>query len=1162
MRYAHLIDLAAGGRIEHKGGAMLKRNLKPERAPPQPQRRTARVLRRSGVVAFLIALLISGMSASASALGRDDSCPPVPDGMNLIVSNEPIIYGTAAGDQICGGPGPNVIIGGLLDDDIYGGGGDDILIGGHGTDTLDGGSGNDWLRGGTNADTYVGGANGTGSDTASFADLTPTNGVSGVVVDLGAGTANAGGVVDSLSQIDMVYGSAFDDTITGALAAATPMFGGYGDDVLNGRGGNDGMIGEAGSDTCTSNGTPATCSDGQGTHRPSTAVAFIENRPKDPGLVVLGAEGAVNDVLTVTRPTESPSQLRVAGGARLTPGTSCSGETTINCTLATARYIVVSGDQGNDRLTMGNGLLNGPGSIDVNGGVGDDTLVGGTGDEVLFTGEGGVDTLTGNAGSDALISEGDVGASGGDNLNAGPGNDQIVTDNACPSHTLAGGADNDVIGFARQDNVNGSPAGVYASFAEGRATAIWPAGEYRWECIYTPTTISGGETLEGTNYGDILYGDEAANTIWGRAGNDVLYGNAGDDVIKGQDGEDSIWGYNGADSLYGGNGWDDLHAQDGAADRVIECGADPDPGAERDGVDPVGIGCNDRVPTEAFLTLDRIRNGTPGSVSLHGRVLVTNGSPARGTVNVNYQKLVEGRWETVNTVQRTLDANGYYEVLDQGVGIGEWRVRVVFPEQWHYAQAESEYHEFTIQLIPTETFITLDGTQNGTPGTASVHGHVLRNGNPTVSGTVNVNFQRYVGSTGRWETIRTAVRTLDANGYYEVVNQDVGVGDWRVRAVFPQQGEYEQSESEYKTFTIQPVPTQTFLTLDGFQNGAPGTASVHGHVLRTNGAAASGTVNVNFQRYVGSTGRWETIRTAVRTLDANGYYEVVNQDLGVGDWRVRAVFPEQGDYGQSESEYRTFSIQPVPTNAYVTLDGTLNGQPGYVSVHGSVQRTNGSPASGTVNVNFEKWNGNSWQWQNSATPTLVNGAYDINFRQAGVGQWRVRAVFPAQGDYAQSESEYHSFEIKSGYRLISRHSGKCLSLSANNAANGTPIIQWDCSGSPNPGDGQVFTRVPMEEAGLYYNIKINSTGKCVDVAGANTADGAYLLEWDCLGGGQTNQHWQIIPIEQQWPYIALMARHSGKCMDLLGLATGNGARIGQWGCWWGGNQQWNWQAVD
>jgi len=995
------------------------------------------------------------LSGSASAFGTDDSCPPVPEGMNLITSNEPVIYGTAAGDQICGGPGPNIIIGGLLDDDIYGGGGDDVLIGGHGTDELDGGSGNDWLRGGTNRDEFWGGVSGT--DTASFADVTPTNGVAGVRVDLGAGTADAGGVVDLLRQMDTVIGSAYDDTITGSPTGASPMSGGYGDDVLNGRGGNDGMWGDAGSDTCTNDGAPTTCVDGQGTHRPSNAVVIFENRPRDPGVIVLGAEGAVNDTLTVTRPPESASQLRVTASARLSFAGSCanSGETTVNCNLAAAQYVVVSGDQGTDTLRTGDGLLNGPGSIDVNGGVGSDILLGGSGEEVLFTGEGGADRLTGGSGRDALISEGDPsGTSGADTLDGGAGDDQLVTDNACAGHSLTGGADNDVIGFARQTTVNGVTTGVYASVAEGYAFAMsFPA-----ECW--PSSILGGaETLEGTNVADTLYGDAAANTIWGRAGNDRLYGQDGNDIVKGQDGEDSVWGYNGIDALYGGNGWDDLHAQDGAADRLIECGADPDPGAERDGVDPESIGCNDRVPTEAFIELDTIRNGTPGAVSLHGRVLVTNGTPARGVVNINFQKLREGSWETLEeqTVQKTLDANGYYEVLNRAVGKGEWRVRAVFNEQWHYARAESPYKEFAVTLIPTRAYIEFEGAQNGAPGTASAHGHVLR---------------------------------------------------------------------------------------------------------ASNGAPVSGTVRINFQKL--ENGNWRTLEehTVVKTLDANGYWEVRNHPVGVGSWRMRAVFQDQGEYEYSESEYRYFDIQPVATNAYLTKDSEYNGSPvGFVSVHGNVQLTNGAPASGTAYIRFEKWNGSSWQVMNTATPTLVNGGYDINHREAGPGQWRVRATFPAQGDYAYSESPYVNFDIGTGYRLIGRQSGRCMSLSGNNGANGTAMILWDCSGSPNPGDGQVFTFVPIEAGDQIFLLKINSTGKCVDVTGVSTADGAYLQEWDCLGAGQANQLWDIIPIENQWPYIALMAQHSGKCADVLGQATGNGARIGQWGCWWGGNQQWNRQGI-
>ena len=156
--------------------------------------------------------------------------------------------------------------------------------------------------------------------------------------------------------------------------------------------------------------------------------------------------------------------------------------------------------------------------------------------------------------------------------------------------------------------------------------------------------------------------------------------------------------------------------------------------------------------------------------------------------------------------------------------------------------------------------------------------------------------------------------------------------------------------------------------------------------------------------------------------------------------------------------------------------------------------------------------------------------------EAGPGQWRVRATFPTQGDYAYSESPYVNFDIGTGYRLIGRQSNRCMSLSGNNGANGTPMILWDCSGSPNPGDGQVFTFVPMEACNEIFQLKINSSGKCVDVTGVSTADGALLQQWDCLGGGQTNQLWDIIPIEGDWPYIALRVQHSGKCADVLGQA--------------------------
>ncbi|TMQ05926.1 MAG: hypothetical protein E6J91_39425 [Deltaproteobacteria bacterium] len=266
-------------------------------------------------------------------------------------------------------------------------------------------------------------------------------------------------------------------------------------------------------------------------------------------------------------------------------------------------------------------------------------------------------------------------------------------------------------------------------------------------------------------------------------------------------------------------------------------------------------------------------------------------------------------------------------------------------------------------------------------------GNVFRDeGCATADGTVNVNFDKLEG--GAWTY-------------------------WRARAVFPAQGDYSTSESNYHDFEIKPVPapvpTETFLTLDSYQNGAPGTVSVSGHVFVAGGTTpATGTVNVNFDKLEG--GAWTYKNTASRTL-VNGYYEVLNWAVGVGQWRVRAVFPAQGNYASSASNYHEFSIQPVATNAFITINQVLPGQPGHVSVSGHVLRANGTPAMGTVNVNFDKVESGSWTYKDTASRTLVNGYYEVLNWAVGVGQWRVRAVFPAQGDYSGSESDYHEFVV-------------------------------------------------------------------------------------------------------------------------------------------------------
>jgi Ca2+-binding RTX toxin-like protein len=117
---------------------------------------------------------------------------------------------------------------------LYGEGGDDGLIGKGGGDYLFGGAGNDWLDGGAGGDVLNGGE---GWNMVSYQSAT-----SGVAVDM-ASNANGGAAAgDTLSNIEVVQGSNFDDSLVGVDRG-----GGNGVE-LHGEGGNDNMRGAAGGD--------------------------------------------------------------------------------------------------------------------------------------------------------------------------------------------------------------------------------------------------------------------------------------------------------------------------------------------------------------------------------------------------------------------------------------------------------------------------------------------------------------------------------------------------------------------------------------------------------------------------------------------------------------------------------------------------------------------------------------------------------------------------------------------------------------------------------------------------------------------------------------------------------------------------------------------------
>ncbi len=338
------------------------------------------------------------------------------------------LTGTDSVDTLQGGPDADLIIGLSGDDSLSGEAGNDILDGGSGNDTLRGGDGSlDLLIGGAGNDLIDGGAG--VSDVADYRGA----GVS-VSIDLVTGIATGAGS-DTLVAIEVIFGSQFDDTVSGN-DSANSLLGVGGNDNLAGLGGNDYLAGGTGNDTLDGG-------DGLGDeadYSEATAAVAVD-------LQAGTATGEGNDVLLgIERLTLSAFDDAASGNA-------------------SANYL--SGKAGNDSLS-GQG-----GNDELRGGAGDDTLDGGEGELDLLqyaaataavtvdlalgtvTGEGNDqvsgfeiiilsrfdDVLSGDANASAVR-----GNDGNDSLNGLAGDDQLRGD--AGNDTIDGGEGRDTVYFA------------------------------------------------------------------------------------------------------------------------------------------------------------------------------------------------------------------------------------------------------------------------------------------------------------------------------------------------------------------------------------------------------------------------------------------------------------------------------------------------------------------------------------------------------------------------------------------------------------------------------------------------------------------------------------------------------------------------------------------
>ncbi|MER6025893.1 RICIN domain-containing protein [Streptomyces sp. NPDC001851] len=115
-------------------------------------------------------------------------------------------------------------------------------------------------------------------------------------------------------------------------------------------------------------------------------------------------------------------------------------------------------------------------------------------------------------------------------------------------------------------------------------------------------------------------------------------------------------------------------------------------------------------------------------------------------------------------------------------------------------------------------------------------------------------------------------------------------------------------------------------------------------------------------------------------------------------------------------------------------------------------------------------------------------------------------------------------------------SGKCVDVAGANPANGTPVQLYDCNGTA----AQAWT--------VGSDGTIRALGKCLDATGNGTADGTPVQLWDCTGG--PNQRWTVTGAHD------IVDPQADKCLDVTGNNAANGTRLQIWTCTGGANQKW------
>ncbi|MFF5304011.1 ricin-type beta-trefoil lectin domain protein [Streptomyces sp. NPDC013161] len=235
-----------------------------------------------------------------------------------------------------------------------------------------------------------------------------------------------------------------------------------------------------------------------------------------------------------------------------------------------------------------------------------------------------------------------------------------------------------------------------------------------------------------------------------------------------------------------------------------------------------------------------------------------------------------------------------------------------------------------------------------------------------------------------------------------------------------------------------------------------------------------------------------------------------------------------------------------------TVHGTIHG-PGYSGANGigaAYTLANGAAFADAFHTFAVDWAPNSIKWSvdgvvyETRTPADVGGntwAFNKPFflilNLAVGGDWpgdpNSATAFPAQ--LVVDSVSVTTSDTAAGV-AIKGLAGKCVDVNGANSANGTAVQLYDCNGSA----AQQWT--------VGSDGTIRALGKCLDVNAGGTADGTKVQLYDC--NGSAAQQWAVSSAND------IVNPQANKCLDVTGNTSANGTPLQIWTCSGGANQKW------